>query len=181
MKTLDIILLIPLAWGAWTGYQRGIIIEVISVAAFILSVVMGFKLLGWAVEWLSPYFNSQLTQRLLPYFGFSVIFFPIIFLIVRLGWLLRRTIRYTIFGSFDSLAGAIAGVFTWAFGLSVFLWMIASVGINLPDKTIEGTYLYPVVKPIAPKIIGKATGEWLPKAKDKYKQMKVEEDLKTWK
>lgn len=172
MNTLDILLLIPLAWGAYTGYQRGILIEIISVVAFIISVVAGFRLLGWAVEGLSPYFSSQITQKLLPYFGFSIIFFPIIFLIVRLGWLLRRTLRYTIFGSFDSLMGAIVGVFTWAFGLSVFVWMMVSIGMKIPDKETKGSTLLPIIKPIAPKIIGKATQDWLPKAGEKWRELR---------
>lgn len=181
MKTLDIILLLPLAYGAWIGYSRGILIEVISVVAFIISVVAGFKLLGLAVEWLSPYLAQGITQKLLPYFGFSIIFFPIIFLIVRLGWLLRRTIKYTLLGSFDSLAGAIAGVFTWAFGISVFLWLLDAVAIRLPKGSTEHTYVYPVVRPLAPTIIGKLTKDVIPKADDQYRKWKVEQDLKDWK
>ncbi|MFN8353553.1 MAG: CvpA family protein [Spirosomataceae bacterium] len=181
MKTLDVILLFPLAYGAWVGYRRGILIEVISIAAFIISVVAGFKLLGWGIEWLTPYIGGGVAQRFLPYFGFSVIFFPIIFLIVRLGWLLRRTIKYTLLGSFDSLAGGIAGIFAWAFGVSVFLWLTSSVGIKFPENTTRNTYIYPIIKPLAPNIIGKATGEWLPKAESKYREMKVEQDLKEWK
>lgn len=181
MKTIDVILLLPLAYGAYIGYRRGILIEVISVAAFVISVIAGFKLLGMAVEWLAPHIGGGVAQRLLPYFGFSVIFFPIIFLIVKLGWLLRRTIKYTVLGSFDSLAGGIAGVFAWAFGLSVFMWMTSSVGMNLPTDITKDSYVYPLLKPLAPNIIGKVTGEWMPKAQDKYHQLKVEQDLKDWK
>jgi membrane protein required for colicin V production len=181
MKTLDIILLLPLAYGAWIGYSRGILIEVISVVAFIVSVVAGFKLLGLAVEWLAPHLGGGVAQRLLPYFGFSIIFFPIIFLIVRLGWLLRRTIKYTLLGSFDSLAGAIAGVFTWAFGISVFLWLIESVSIKLPAGSTDGSYVYAIVRPLAPTIMGKVTKDLVPKADDEYRKWKVEQDLKTWK
>jgi membrane protein required for colicin V production len=109
---------------------------------------------------------------LLPYLGFSVIFFPIIFLIVRLGWLLRRTIRYTVFGSFDSLAGAAVGLFTWAFGASVFLWMIMAIGVKIPESTTKNAILMPLIKPLAPKIIGKATEEWIPKGAEKLRAIK---------
>jgi membrane protein required for colicin V production len=156
MKPIDIFLLLPILWGAYTGYERGILIEIISVVAFIVSVILGFRLWGSAVSWLSPYLSHQLTERMLPYIGFSLIFFPIIFLINKLGWILRRTIRYTLFGGFDSWAGALVGGFTWAFGLSVALWLITSLGMRLPADT-QGTYLYPVVRPLAPKVISKAT------------------------
>jgi membrane protein required for colicin V production len=158
MQTLDIFLLLPILWGAYTGYERGILIEIISVVAFVVSIILGFRLWGSAVDWLSPYLSSQVTQRLLPYVGFSMIFFPIIFLINKLGWTLRRSIRYTIFGSFDSMAGAIVGSFTWAFGLSVFLWLATSFGVKIKPDSSKTYYVYPVVKPLAPRVIDYATG-----------------------
>ena len=92
MATIDIILIFPLLWGVYNGYKRGILIEIITVIAFLISVVAGFRLLGWAMDFISPQFESQIAQRMLPYLGFSIIFFPIIFLIVRLGWLDRKSV-----------------------------------------------------------------------------------------
>jgi membrane protein required for colicin V production len=156
MQVIDIFILLPTLWGAYIGYQRGIIIEVISIAAFIVSILIGFRTLGFASELISPYVSNRMTGRLMPYIGFGAVFFPIVYLINKLGWTLRKSIRYTVLGSFDSLAGAIVGAFTWAFGLSIFLWLITSIGIKIPAKQTEHTYLYPIVKPFAPKIVEKA-------------------------
>jgi membrane protein required for colicin V production len=172
MQIIDIILLLPLAWGAYTGYQRGIIIEIISVLAFVISVVTGFRFLGYAISWVSPFLTNQITQRLLPYFGFSIVFFPIVFLIVRLGWLLRRTIRYTVFGSVDSFLGMAVGLFTWAFGVSVLFWLVESIGVKMPIKNVQNAYVYKIVRPIAPTIIGKATQEWIPSGAAKLRRLK---------
>jgi membrane protein required for colicin V production len=169
MKLIDILILLPTLWGAYIGYQRGIIIEIISVAAFVISVIIGFRILGYATDWISPFISNRLTEKLMPYIGFGAVFFPIVFLINKLGWVLRKSIRYTVFGSFDSLAGAIVGGFTWAFGISIFLWLVSSIGIKFPPKEIEETYLYPVVKPLAPKVIEKAI-EVVPKQIEKWQQ-----------
>jgi membrane protein required for colicin V production len=67
VKVIDIFILLPILWGAFIGYQRGIIIEVISILAFIISVIIGFKTLGVASDWLSPYMTSKVTDRVLPY------------------------------------------------------------------------------------------------------------------
>jgi membrane protein required for colicin V production len=168
MKLIDILILLPILWGAFIGYQRGIIIEVISIAAFVLSVMIGFRILGYATDLISPFISNRLTEKLMPYIGFGAVFFPIVFLINKLGWLLRKSIRYTVFGSFDSLAGAIVGAFTWAFGISIFLWLTSSIGIKLPPKETENTYLYPIVKPLAPKVIEKAI-DVVPKQIDKWR------------
>ncbi|MFC0185075.1 membrane protein required for colicin V production [Pseudarcicella hirudinis] len=169
MKLIDILILLPILWGGFIGYQRGIIIEVISIAAFIISVIIGFRALGYATDWVSPYMNNRLTERIMPYIGFGAVFFPIVFLINKLGWLLRRSIKYTVLGSFDSFAGAIVGAFTWSFGISIFIWLITSIGIRIPVEDTKGTFLYPLIKPLAPGIIEKAI-DIVPKQIDRLRQ-----------
>lgn len=158
MKTIDLLILFPLLLGAYNGYKRGLLLEIIAILAFILAVVFGFKLLDVSLDWLSPYFGSSgTTNRFLPYFAFAIIFFPIIFLVNKLGSLLRRSLQYTLIGSFDSMAGAIVGICTWAFGMSVFIWLIHAIGVIIPTDATAETYIYPVIKPIAPTIISKAS------------------------
>jgi membrane protein required for colicin V production len=152
---LDLFIGLFLLWGAYQGYRKGLLLEIIAIAAFVIAVIVGFKLLNVSLSFLSPYVGGN--NRYLPYFGFSIIFFPIMFLINKLGRLLRNSLRYTLFGSFDSMAGAIVGIFTWAFGVSAFLWLINAAGITLPYITTEHSYLYPIVKPIAPRVIQKAS------------------------
>jgi membrane protein required for colicin V production len=157
MKLIDILILLPILWGGFIGYQRGIIIEAISIAAFIISVIIGFKTLGLATTWVSPYVDSRITGRILPYIGFGAVFFSIVYMINKLGWLLRKSIRYTVLGSFDSLAGALVGGLTWSFGISVILWLATAIGIKIPPKgEKEAYYLLPLVKPFAPKVVDKA-------------------------
>lgn len=156
MKLIDLLLLLPLAYGAYTGFRRGVLVELIAVVAFVVSLLLGFKLLNEAIAFLAPHVGESISRRFLPYVGFSGIFITTIFLINRFGWLLRKSLRYTIFGSFDSMAGAVVGVFTYAFGLSVFFWLLVTLNINFPksQQTAE-SYVYPVIRPLAPKLMSK--------------------------
>jgi membrane protein required for colicin V production len=156
MKTVDLLILLPLLWGAYNGYRRGLLLEIIAIVAFVLAVVMGFRLLDLGLDFLKPYFSGN-SRTYMPYFAFAIIFFPIILLVNKLGQLLRRSLQYTIIGNFDSMAGAIVGIATWAFGVSVFIWLVTAVGILIPPDAVENTYLYPVVSPIAPTVISKAS------------------------
>ena len=58
MKLLDLLLLIPLLWGAVNGYRKGLLIEIVGVVAFVVAMIVGFKFLGLAVatitEWAHP-------------------------------------------------------------------------------------------------------------------------------
>ena len=70
MNLLDIVLAVILLFAAYKGFQRGFLLEVIAVAAFVLAVLGGFKLLHWGMELLGQYFN--LHGEILPYVSLIV-------------------------------------------------------------------------------------------------------------
>ena len=78
-------------------------------------------------------------------------------------------IRYTVLGNFDSFAGAVVGAFTWAFGISIFIWLITAIGIKIPESDSEKVYLYPLVQPLAPKVVERAI-DIVPKQIDKLRK-----------
>ncbi len=157
MQTIDLIILLPILYGAYKGYRRGFIIEIVSILAFVISVIIAFKFLSESTHFISKYINNPLTTRLLPYISFAVLFFPIVFLINKLGWLLRSSTKNSLLGSFDTIIGAAVGMLTWAFGVSIVFWLISSVGIKIAENQIDKSILHPIIAPIAPKIIDKST------------------------
>jgi membrane protein required for colicin V production len=161
MNVLDLIFILPLLYGAYRGYQKGLFIEIIGVAAFIVAIVIGFKFLGYGMNMIAPVIGENLANRFLPYLSFTVIFFPTIFLINKMGWMLRRALRFTILGTIDGFAGAMVGVFTWLFGISTFLWLMSSIDINLPEKLTKESLTYPAMKKVAPTVISKVS-DWIP-------------------
>ncbi len=156
MKLLDVLILLPLLWGALHGYRKGLLIEIIGILGMVVAMVLGFKFLGLGMEILTPYFSEGVARKILPYVGFSAIFFPTIFLLNQFGYTIRRSLRYSILGTFDSFAGAMVGVFTWVFGISVFFWLVDAIGVKIPAHRTDDTYLYPLVVPVAPTVITKA-------------------------
>ncbi|MFD2571213.1 CvpA family protein [Spirosoma soli] len=173
MTTLDILMLIPLAWGAFNGYRKGLLVEIIAVIAFVVAMIVGFKFLAFGIDLLSPYISRELARKLLPWLGFSVIFFPTIFMINQMGFALRRSLKYTLLGTFDSVAGAAVGLFTWVFGISVILWLFSYMGVKMPARQTDGAFLYPYIRPIAPKVMDKAA-VWVPKGLEAGKKWRAE-------
>ncbi len=165
MKTLDIIMLIPLLWGAYNGYRKGLLIEIVAIIAFVIAMIVGFRFLGFGIDLLSPYISREIARRILPWLGFSVIFFPTVFLINRMGFALRGSLRKTLLGGFDRLAGAAVGIFTWVFGISVILWLLTYMGVQMPARQTGGAYLYPYIKPVAPAVMTEAA-VWIPKGRE---------------
>ena len=161
MNIIDLIIVIPLLWGAWRGYQKGLLIEIIGVAAFVVGIIIGFKFLGFGMNLLAPHIGEQLSNRFLPYLTFSFIFFPTIFLINRMGWMLRKALRMTILGTIDGFAGAIVGMFTWIFGISTLVWLLTTMDVKIPEKETKDSLLFPYIKIVAPTVISKVS-DWIP-------------------
>lgn len=169
MKTLDILLLIPLLFGAYQGYKKGLLLEVISIAAFILGILGAFKLLDWGINILSPYLKE--AGYLLPIVAFLVLFIGIIILVNMLGKIIKKILDLTLLGALDNFAGAIIGLLKWALGVSIILWLAASADINISKDMKEGTQIYPVVASIAPYLFEKLSA-WMPYVYEVFNQVK---------
>ncbi|MBD2699516.1 CvpA family protein [Spirosoma sp. BT702] len=166
-------MLIPLAWGAFNGYRKGLLVEIVAIIAFGVAMIVGFKFLAFGIELLSPYISRELARKVLPVLGFSIIFFPTVIMVNQIGSMLRRSLKYTMLGTFDSVAGAIVGLFTWVFGISVILWLFSYMNVIIPPRYAENAFLYPYIRPIAPKVMDKAA-VWVPKGLDAGKKWRAE-------
>ena len=150
MKTLDIILLIPLVFGAVLGFRKGLLLEIIGILAFVLAIVGGFKLMQLGITYLKDYFEG--IDHLLPFISFIIIFLAIILLINMLGKVVKKMIDMTLLGGVDKFAGALVGMVKWAIGISIILFLTINFGIELPGQD-EDLVLYPFMVDLGPNII----------------------------
>lgn len=151
MSTIDIILLIPIIYGAYRGFKKGFLLEIISIVAFVLAVIGGFKLLHWGMDLLDQYF--EISGQILPYVAFLLIFIAIILLINMLGKALKKIIDLTLLGAVDNIAGALLSAVKWVFGISVVLWLTSTFDIGIPKEWEEESMLYSYILPFAPAVV----------------------------
>lgn len=150
MHTLDIILIIVLLLGAYLGFKRGLLMELVGFAALILAILGGFKLLHSGIEILEQHFPN--LGNFIPFVAFLIIFIGIIIIINILGRVIKNMLDLTILGTFDSFAGALLGIFKWAFLMSIALWLMDMVHIEIPEKLTGESFLFPYILNFAPKI-----------------------------
>lgn len=148
MKTLDIFLLIPLLFGAYKGYKKGLLREIVSIIAFLLAIVLGFKLLDWGIDLLAAKFET--LGRFLPILAFLMIFIGVILLVNVVGRILKGILDMTLLGGLDSFSGAVLGLIKWAFAISIVLWLGQSIELSVPEDMEEGSYMYPIIASMAP-------------------------------
>ncbi len=149
MPLVDIILLIVLLLGAWSGYRKGLILEIVAIVAFVLAVIGGFRLLNTAMDIISSFYDG--LGKFLPVVAFFLIFILVILVVNMAGKLLKKVIDWTPLGFLDNIAGAALGIFKWALAISILLWVGSSAGFELPGSAVEKATIYPVVIEVAPK------------------------------
>lgn len=169
MSTLDIILIVILGFGAISGFRKGFVMEVVSILAFILAIIGAFKLLQVGMDFIQE--NFQLSGKLLPYLTFILIFIAIVILVNLVGKSVKKMLDMTLLGSFDNLAGAIVGLFKWAFGISVLIWIFNYFQINPISTYGEDSIVYPLVVSFAPMVV-EYISVLLPFAKDLFSSVK---------
>ncbi|MCA6074429.1 CvpA family protein [Fulvivirga sedimenti] len=151
MSVLDIVLLVPLIVGAYSGFREGFLHELFSILAFIIGLLAAFKLLHVGIELLRDNFN--LDGAWLPLISFVGIFIVVLILTKWVGKALKSVVHATPLGAVDKLAGAVLALFKFALGVSVVLWVLDTFGISLPETWTEGSLLYPYLRPMSEELM----------------------------
>ncbi len=154
MNYIDIILCIPIVWGLYKGFTKGLIVEAATMIAFGLGIWGGIKFSDFVANqmkktfsWNSPY---------LPIVAFAVTFLGIVILIYFIAKLVQGMVEGMALGAFNKIGGAIFGALKFALVMSVVIFMIDAVEQSYPlvtSKTKEESLLYKPVGKIAPMLI----------------------------
>lgn len=156
MNTIDIAIIVFLLIGAYTGFKRGLLMEVISLASFFIAIILGVKLLDWGIEFLATYIEGY--EAILPIIAFGVIFITIILVLNLLGKALKKILDMTLLGSFDDLAGALLGILKWALLISIFIWIYESFGGGVKEETTSTSLLFDPISALAPGLFNTLSG-----------------------
>lgn len=166
MNGVDVIVLALLIWGAYKGYKKGLILEIVGILAFGLGILLALKLLQWGKDFLQQYFD--LEESLLPYISFFVLFALIVIGVNLLGSSLKKVLHLTFLGTVDSILGAALGVFKWALGISIIFWALKAIEVDEPGGTLASSYFFNLLHTLAPAFFD-FIGQALPKAKEFFK------------
>ena len=160
MTTLDLLLLLPLGVGTVQGYRRGLVLEAVSLLAFVVGVVGGLSLLSAAVPLVRQYVGEAFG--LLPLVAFLLVMVLIMWGVHLLGGLVKSAVHLTPLGVLDNMLGGAAGALKWLLGLSLLLHGLNYSGVRLlSPKLTAGSQILPLVQAATPVAL-QLTGYVLP-------------------
>ena len=119
---LDILLLIPMLLFAWSGYKKGLIISLASLAALILGLYFAFFFSDFAGNLLTKYFTIQ--GKYLAAISFVVTFVVVIIAVITLGNTLEKVVKVLMLGFLNKAAGAVFGLLKGALYMSILIFVI---------------------------------------------------------
>ena len=150
MSTIDLVLIAFVLIGAFAGYRKGFLMELVTLLGLILGILGGFKLMGHAMLMLDDRFN--INEKVLPYLAFAVVFVIIIIVVSLIGKMIQSSLDKTLLGGADKIAGAVLGVLKMAFMVSVVIWILDALQISFLDSMGEGSQLYALTASVAPLV-----------------------------
>ena len=119
MNSLDYILFIPLLYGLYRGFTKGLIIELASLLALTLGIFGALHFSSFTFEFLSGYFEIKAVYLQWASYGFT--FLIIVMLISFTGKILTMLIKLVALGFINRIMGAIFGGIKVLLILSVFI------------------------------------------------------------
>lgn len=143
MSKVDITLAIIILAGAYQGVKDGFVLELISIFAILVGILLGFKLMSIIMIDLEEKYH--IDTFILPYISFAIVFFIVVFLVNLMGKYVSPKVNHHLLGPLDSAVGAILGLFRSAFMLSIFLWIFHSMKLYFPDSWIKDSWILPMV------------------------------------
>lgn len=151
MKTIDIVILIPLLFGAYQGYKKGFSMTIFKMLALILGVILGFKLVHISAQFLAPHIGD--ANGFLPIISFLSVFILVIVGVNFTGKMVKKVLDMTLLGSFDNIAGAALNLLKWSFIVGTIFWLMERGGIAISEEQTKDSFLYPVLIKSSPAII----------------------------
>ena len=152
MIWLDIVFLVPLLWGAYSGFKKGLIAQVIGLTSLFAGVWLGVNY----QEMVSPYLIEKVQERYLSISCFIVLFFSVIILGAITTKIMEKFANFIQLKLINKLVGLILGVLK----ISSFLVIAVSIiqtwdsqSIMIDQSTKENSLFFPVFNNIGNSIL----------------------------
>jgi len=141
MNYIDVFLVIVLLWFGYKGFKKGLVFELVSIAALILGVYGGLKFSDVTAGYLASYIDSEYLTIV----SFTVTFLLILVLVFAAGKVVERIINMVALKMINKLLGALFAIVKIGLALGVMITIIESYDSKLnfiPKDVKSNSILY---------------------------------------
>jgi membrane protein required for colicin V production len=146
MNTLDAVVLIPLLYFTYKGFQNGLVKEVLSIVGIVLAIFLTFGYLEEASVLLKPYYGDS---SYLPFLTGATVFLGTLLAVNIIAYLIKQFLEIAMLSMPNRLFGAAFGLLKSSIVVSALLLFLA--GFDMPgDETRTQSMSYPIIINVAP-------------------------------
>lgn len=153
MNYIDIILVILLVLAAISGFKKGLVAEVASLAALVLGIWGAIEFSYITSDFLVENFNVKTDH--LNIISFIVTFVVIVILVHIVGNVVSKMLETVMLGFVNKLAGLVFGVLKAALILSILLVVFDKIDKDvhiLSERSKQESRVYEPIRSLAPSI-----------------------------
>ena len=166
---LDIIFAIIIIIACIKGFQKGLIIALFSIVAFIIGLAAALKLSAVVAVWLGS--SANINAKWLPFISFAVVFFVVVLLVRWGGKLIEKTFQMALLGWVNRIGGIVFYAALYIIIFSIFLFYAEKINLIKPE-TIQASQTYSFVQPWGPIVIDNF-GKVIPIFKDMFTDLET--------
>ncbi len=149
------------------GYQKGLILAIFSIIAFIVGLAAALKLSTIVAAYLKD--SISVSAKWLPFIAFALVFF-IVVVLVRLGAkLIEKTFQAVLLGWVNRIGGILLYAALYLIILSIFIFYAEKLQLIQP-AAVQSSATYKFIQPWGPKVMDNI-GTLIPFFKDMFTQL----------
>lgn len=147
---IDLVYAVLIVLAVIKGYQKGFVIAVFSVLAFIIGLAAALKLSTAVAAYLHDSIN--VSARWLPFIAFVLVFLIVVILVRLGGKLIEKTLELALLGWANRLAGIVLYLALYTIIFSIALFYAEKLKLVQP-AVITSSMSYSFVKPWGPAVM----------------------------
>ena len=147
----DIIVIIVLLTGAYTGFRKGVVVSIASCVAIIAGAMAAYFFSNCLGIWLSEYLNWSEGQIAVA--SFALTFILVVCGVHLLAKALEGFLKMVALGLVNKIAGGVFGLLKNALIISFIIYGLSGFDGLLPEDLGDDYIVYPHVESLAPAVL----------------------------
>ncbi|MCB0760680.1 MAG: CvpA family protein [Flavobacteriales bacterium] len=143
MNYIDLLLIIPIALGAWKGFRKGLVIEVFSLLALFAGIYLAIHFSDYIANLLTD--HVQLKSEYIPIAAFLLTFVAVLIGVHFLGKMIHSLVKMAALELFNKIFGAIFAALKGLLILCIVLLCFKALNTRfglVPEKLLEESLLF---------------------------------------
>ncbi len=161
---IDLIFATLLVVAIIKGYQKGLIIALFSIIAFVIGLAAALKLSAVVALYLKDSVN--VSAKWLPFIAFIIVFLVVVLLIRLGGKLIEKAFQIALLGWLNRMGGIILYAALYTIIFSIFIFYAEKLQLIQPS-VIHASQTYHFIQPWGPVIMDNF-GKLIPVFKDMF-------------